>query len=1042
VTETRGTVPLLRITLFGPCDVRVNGKSPLRLRSRKGSWLLALLVLRNGSGVERRWLAGTLWPESAEAQASANLRNSLKDLRRALGPEARRLRAPTPRTLCLDLEGAEADLPAFDAAIACGSVLSLERAVALYRGPLLAECDEEWAFQERQAREQAYLTALERIAADALVSCVPAKAEGFLRRAVAVDPLRESTQRSLMQALVARGSAGAALRVYQELRLLLRQELHVEPDPETTALYQQVQAQARRAQECGPSPSLSECRTNLPAPVTPLIGREREIADACGRLRCAEVRLFTLTGPGGTGKTRLGLQVATELLDAFVDGVYFVSLAPLRDPKRVASTLAQALGVRETDSRPVTACLKAHLRERHLLLLLDNFEHVIGAAPLVAELLASCPRLKLLVTSRMTLHLQGEHEFPVSPLALPDRRRLPPEELLSRYAAIALFLQRALAVKPDFAITSENAPAVAEICCRLDGLPLAIELAAARIKLLPPQALLSCLFGVPRARGSGRTEGSSLRLLVGGPRDLPARQQTLRNTIAWSYGLLGSSEKRPFRRLSVFVGGCGLDAAAAICWQEGDRDDAILAAVTSLVHHSLLRPDVDAAGEPRFGMLETIREYGQECLVESGEWDAVRRRHAEYYLALAEAAEPKLTGPDQVVWMDRLEQEHDNLRAALEYLVETGDSEAGLRLGGALHFFWLVRGYLDEGRARMARLLDLPVAPEAAAARAKVLQRSASLAWRQGDYTSARAVLEESLSISRELDDPRGIAESLGALGYCVLCLGEVDAAGAYLSECLAISRQLGDQWGIAGALGNLGHIALDRGDHETARAFYEEGLAIRREMGNRHGIAASLQNLGTLALARGDATDARARYSEALTLNREVGNRPWEAVNLIALGEVACAQGDLEMAQTLCEEGLAISRELGDRAVTADALNTLGRIACRQDDYQTAGVRLKESLALCRHLAITGLVPQCLEGCAAVAQAQGQSRRAARLFGAAEALRDASPAPRPAWVQAEHERRVAVVRAGLGEEAFAAAWAVGRAMTLAEAVSDAAEER
>jgi len=426
--------------------------------------------------------------------------------------------------------------------------------------------------------------------------------------------------------------------------------------------------------------------SNLPTQLTSLIGREQEVAAACALLSRPHVRLLTLTGPGGVGKTRLALQVAIDLLEDFVDGVYFVSLAPISNPDLVAPTISQTLGLWESRDRPLFEHLKTYLQGKRLLLLLDNFEQVVAAAPLLSDLLMSCPELKMLVTSRAVLRIQGENEFLIPSLALPDLKQLQDSESLSQCAAVALFLQRAQAIKPDFHITKANASAIAEICVRLDGLPLAIELAAARIKLLPPQALL--------ARLSRR-----LQVLTGGPLDAPVRQQTLRNTIQWSYGLLDIQEQLLFRRLSVFVGGCTLEAVESICnaLDDGDGVVPVLDAVASLIDKSLLQQMEWEEEEPRLVMLETIREYGLEALTESGEMEVTRRAHADYYLALVEEAETKLGGPEQAAWLERLEQEYDNLRAAVQWLLERQEAgysmEMALRLGGALRRFWLVRGY-------------------------------------------------------------------------------------------------------------------------------------------------------------------------------------------------------------------------------------------------------------------------------------------------------------------------------------------------------------
>jgi predicted ATPase/class 3 adenylate cyclase len=1107
-----------------------------------------------------------LWPDCSTSQGLSTLRRYLTDLRRALGPEAQRLGSPTSHSLTLDLTGAAVDVVAFDAAVARGNRESLEEAVALYRGPLLEEWTEEWVFEERQARGQRYLEALEELAADALARGDLGGAEGHLRRAVVVDPLRESAQRRLMEVLAAAGSYTAATEVYRELRLRLQRDLNGVPSAETRALYDTIRAEARRRAQAAPSPSLAavamaggdrahqqardgspspvaggtktflftdvenstrlweqspegmrtalhrhDCllrdaleahdghvfktmgdqfcaafesasqavvaaleaqralavptpgyptlrvrmalhtglveerdgdyfgpplnriarlleagyggqillslvtqelvrehlpegaclrdlgehrlrdlaraerifqllapdlptdfpplktlearRQNLPVQRTPLIGREQEAAAAKAYLRAESAGVLTLTGPGGTGKTRLALQVVADLVEEFPEGVVFVDLAPITDPDLVASAVAQAVGVRQTGDRPLLECLRDSLREGQRLLLLDNFEQVLSAAPLIADLLAGAARLKLLVTSRAALRVRGEQEFPVAPLPVPAALD-PNLAALRQYASVELFVQRAAAVKPDFTLAAENALAVAEICRRLEGLPLAIELAAARIKLLSPQALLSRL-------------ERRLPLLTGGAKDLPARQHTLRDTIAWSYDLLTEAEQWLFRRLSLFSVGCTLEAAEAVtcraavaaCNPEADLGMEVLDGLASLVDKNLLQQPEDVEGEPRFSMFETIREFGLECLQAEGKTESLRERHAHYFLALAEAAEPELNGPAQLSWLDRLESEHDNFRAALGWCEEAGDAgrwpaaaEIGLRLVGALWWFWWKRSYYTEGRRRAEAALSRGgEAP--APARVKALLAAGMLAHFPGDYLGGDRCFEEALALARAAGYAWGEAFSL--LGLAMSVILRMYATGS-------------------------------REERERAATLAEDAVAVARETGDKWLIAITLKSPGLVAELRGDHSRATVCFEEALALGREIGDAMTVADSLVHLARLADYQGDPERARACFQEGLVLCSRLEEKRDTM----------------------------------------MCLAGLAELAAARQQAERAARLWGTVEALCEASHIPREASWHISHERNVAAVRAALGEGAFDAAWAEGKAMTLDQAIA------
>jgi predicted ATPase/class 3 adenylate cyclase len=733
-----------------------------------------------------------------------------------------------------------------------------------------------------------------------------------------------------------------------------------------------------------PPRSLGSAPNNLPVQLTSFIGRAKERDEV--RQLLAEARLVTLTGPGGSGKTRLALQVASEMLASFPGGVFFVPLAPISDARLVASAIAQALGLPEAAGRSRLDSLKDHLHDKSLLLLLDNFEQVIAAAPLAAELLAVSSGLSILATSREGLRLSGERVYPVPPLGLPDLARLPAPESLAQCAAVDLFIQRARSVKPDFRLTPATARAVAEICVRLEGLPLAIELAAARINLLPAPALLARL-------------GNRLSFLTGGARDLPARQQTLRNAIAWSYDLLDEPERRLFRRLAAFVGGCTFEAAEAVAG--GGSAGSALDSLGSLVDKSLLRQVEGAGGEPRFAMLEVLREFGLEELAAHGEREAVRRRHAAFYLALLERAEPGADGAEQAQWMERLEQEHDNLRAALEWAQATeGAGETSLRLADRLGRFWEARGHFSEGRERLAAVLQTEAAQGRTAARARLLARAGELAYRQSDYP----------------------------------------ATIAFAGASLAICRELGDLPGSASALIKLGNAATEVGDYAAASGFLEEALAIWRELDDRPGTARALISLGWAALRSGDYALANARLEEALGLSQELGDTRSIGFELSGLGEVALRQGRLERAAQLLEASLDLRRQLGNKWGMGVSLGTLGWVAMRQGDWQSAVARLGESLDVRREIGDQGGSAWCLERLAEIARARGQAEKAARLFGAAAALRDAigsvmDPADRP-----EHENHRAALRAELGPEQFERAWDEGAALPLEAAVAHALE--
>jgi predicted ATPase len=737
------------------------------------------------------------------------------------------------------------------------------------------------------------------------------------------------------------------------------------------------------------------------------------------------VRLLTLSGPGGAGKTRLALQAAAELLDEFRDGVCFVPLATIADPALVGSTIAQTLNLAETGGQPIDELLKSFLRDKHLLLVLDNFEQVAAAAPLIAALLASAPRLKAFVTSRVVLHLSGEHEYPVPPLALPNVQSLPPLAALGQYAAVTLFVDRARAVRPGFALNSGNAAAVAEICARLDGLPLAIELAAAWIKLLSPQDLLAKL-------------EQRLSLLTGGPRDLPARQQTLRNAIAWSYNLLDAAAQTLFRRLAVFVAGCTLDAVETICADpvEAPVSVALLPTLRSLIDQSLLCHQEAADGGARYTMLETLREFALECLAASGEEQTLRQRHARYYLALAETAQPHLGDSEQQAWLERLEIEHDNLRAALDWCSRSAEElELGLRLVVALWEFWLVRGYISEGRAWIAALLAQPAVAEHPTARARALCGAGRLAWAQTDWAQAARLLEASLAISQERDDAAASATTLNYLGQVAEAQGDYNRAALLFDRSLALFQDAGDREGSALALTSRSQIAQAQGDYALAATLLERSLLLFEELGDRRGCAVALTVQGQIRHIQGQYAQAVELFEAGLALFQSLGYRHGMAWAITNLGQVVQAQGDHRRAAALFEQSIALFGELGDRRGHGWALIHRGYAAQAQAAHRAAAGYFAESLALFAALNDRWYCAECIAGLATALVGLGQLGAAARLFGAAARLRESSAHQ---GRSADDGGASAELRALLDDAIWNKAVEDGRAMAFEEALGNA----
>jgi non-specific serine/threonine protein kinase len=877
----------LTIRLFGSFEAQLNGDSLPRTRTRKSQWLLALFVLRPQQALDRHWLAGQLWPDSLEAEAMANLRRSLTDLRRVLGDVAARLEAPTPGTLRWNAADANIDSREFDLAIARGDSTSLERAVALYRGPLLEGCPEEWVLPERNIREQAFIQAARQF-----------------RRAISVDPLRESVQRALMASLAAGGDPAAATQVYRDLRLMLHREMQIAPSPETTAVLEEIRAQSKLNTTIPALPAAHAAPPldNIPQPVSSLIGRQSEVQEV--RLQLDTARLVTLTGAGGVGKTRLAIRIADGLVREYPDGACFVELATLSDSSLLPHALASAIGVREEPGRTMTAVLLHALRLKTLLLVLDNCEHLIEVcAQIVTDILSGCPSVRVLATSREALGVGGEVAWRVPSLSIPVGPSMSHTDkdamaILMDYDSVRLFVHRASLVQTDFALTHENARAVAEICGSLDGMPLAIELAAARLKAMSAEQIASRL-------------GDRFRLLTGGSRTALPRQQTLRATLDWDYDLLSQAEREALQRLSVFTGGWTLEAAEALLLSRRGGAFETLDLLEHLVDKSLVVYEGRASGS-RYHLLETVREYGRERLQESGGRAIACERHRDFFLQMAEDTEPKLMGNEQAAVLARLELEHDNLRAAMDYCHEAGNTEMYLRMAGALWRFWRTLGFHAEGRRRLVVALAAEHAAPVSSVRAKALNSLGVLSAHQGEYARGRELFLESLEIRRALSDERGTAVALENLGQVAMQMGDLSDSRALHAEVVTIHRRRGDRRMLASSLSNSGYTAFSQGDYVAARAFNEESLRLHRDLGNEWGAATALDNLGDLERVEGDLVAAHRRHAEALPIAHGLGDERLTAQILEGLARTSAARGQAERAARLFGFQEALREALG----------------------------------------------------------------------------------------------------------------------------------
>ncbi len=1074
--------------LLGQFDVRRDGTS-IAIASRLAQSLLAYLLLTAGIAHRREKLAGLLWPDSSEDNARSNLRHELWRLRKALEPPRTRARERAAPCLLVDelsiAFNADCkywlDVHALEQPGAADvSADDLIGVLSLYRGELLPGLYDDWVVLERERLqalfEQKMAQLVERLQKEKYWHDVLEWGE----RWIALGQTPEPAYRALMTAHAALGNMAQVALVFERCVQALRQDLSVEPSEQTRRLFEQLSEgrqppiasqrpslsittgagapQAASAAEVvvaparadnlpsvaaisAPSPYLPPSRTtNLPIALTRFIGRARELSEV--KRLCAAARLVTLTGAGGCGKTRLAIQVASDLLDRFQDGVRLIEFAALTDASLVAQTVAKTLDLEGSPRQPLREMLADHLRSKHTLLIFDNCEHLVTAcAQLADSLLSTCPNLKILVTSREALGITGEVLYRVPSLSLPPISQSSSANTLAQYEAAQLFVDRAATLQPHFLLTNQNAPAVERICWRLDGIPLAIELAAARIRALTVEQIAAHL-------------DDCLRLLTSGSRTAPPRQQTLRATMDWSYALLSEQEQTLLNRLSVFAGGWTLEAAEAVCSEQWTVNSKLatdhyplstaLDTLSRLVDKSLVIVD-EQGSVARYRMLETIREYAFQKLLDAEGIDLRRARHLEFFRQLAERSEPELRGADQKLWLDRLEVEHDNLRAALGWALREdapqADAEAGLRLAVALAEFWQRRNYWKEGREWIERALNVTEGTPPTPYRAKAFMAAFDFAFDMGDMTVARSRLETAEALFRELDDARGIAESL--LGHASLVqLQDADqvARRAYLQEGLQIFERIGDKRGTAEALSGLGHAMLSQGDLASARSYFTESLRLRHEIGDKNAIAASLMSLAYVNFSERAYAPARALMEEFLAFKKEQGSKSGIRHALVNLGEVTRAEGNYDQAAQYYEANLTLALKLPARFHVCCSQIGLAYVALHQGDPQRAREYLMPALAYYREQGVEPGVAFVTEALAMAAAAEGKPQKAARILGAIDSPLTftgggATPADR-----VEHERSLAALRAQLGDAAFDACRAEGQTMSFEQAVALALE--
>jgi len=1000
----------LELTLFGSPEVRTNGHLVTGFRSSKAQALLYYLAV-TGRRHTRPTLAGLLWGDQPESAARASLSKCLSNLHDLLGDavliERQTVAFNRDHPYHLDTDRFMAgvgQLPTPE------TIHRLQAALAFYRGDFLegfyvrdAPDFEQWLLTQRAHYREVMINGLHGLAIYAEQQGDLTQAITHHRRLLRLEAWREEAHRQLMTLLARTGQRAAAHRQYEECKRVLRAELDVEPAPETVTLAQSISSMPLESKV-----PLAAVRTNLPVSASSFIGRQRELTEverlltAGGTQRTTAediqsfihnrrlaIKLVTLTGAGGSGKTRLAIQVATNLVDTYEDGVWWVDLAPLLDDEiLVPQALAKALGVREIPSQTLPETLTQFLLSKRLLLVLDNCERLIDAcARLANAFISRCPTLQILATSREPLGITGERVYQVPTLALPDSGVFSLPEVWLRYEAIQLFVERSQALEAIFGLTEENATAVWQICRKLDGIPLAIELAAARVRVLTVDQIAARL-------------NDSLSLLTAGSRTVPPRHQTLRATMDWSYDLLADAERVLLRRLAVFAGSFPFEAIENVC---GPLPTPILDLLSHLVDKSLVMVERHEDGV-LYRLLDTIREYAYEKLLASEEESHLRASHLNFYLQFAEAAQPQLNDSEQGYWSTRLEHAHDNVRVALGWVLAQGKREQALRLSGAMASFWNQRGYWHEGRKWLAEALtlnnegdsSLSTVDDVAVWSAKALYQAGTLAWQQCDLAVAHELLEKSLTLYRQLDKQDDLADVLGALGAVAFMQGKYAATLAHLDETLTVRRELGykDRTGMLRY--NLGIVALNQGEYAKARTYLEESLKLAHAAGHTIGISAALN----------------------------------------ALGNVANMQGEYEAAQALHRESLALQRELGWEAGVAKTLNDMANVTAKQGGNGAAQALYHESLILYRKLGGQHGIVSALSGLARICQVQGHLQFATKLLGAVEALLTTMNARLEEPEHSDKERAIAFLRIQLDEANFTIAWKEGHSLTLEQAIT------